>query len=79
MIDIDPLDRLVHGADAIARILNIFKDDGTPDLRRTFYVLENGYVDADKGGRSWTSTPRRLLKPRSTPPKKQTAASVPAK
>ena len=78
MVDIDPQDQPVYGAEAIARILNIFKDDGTPDLRRAFYVLENGYVDADKYGRIWRSTPRRLLAPRSTPPKKQTAASVPA-
>jgi len=62
MSEIDPLDRPVHRAEEIARILNLVKEDGSLDLRRTFYVLEKGYVDADKWGRLWTSTPRRLLK-----------------
>jgi hypothetical protein len=62
--EIDPLDLPVHGAAEIARVLNLIDDDGKPDLRRAFYVLEKGYVDADKWGRIWVSTPRRLLKPR---------------
>ena len=64
---IDPLDIPVHGAAAIARILNLVhtsgKKKGKPNERRAFYLLEGGYVDADKlGKRRWSSTPRRLLK-----------------
>jgi len=62
--EIDPLDLPVYTAAEIALVLNLIDDDGKPDLRRTFYVLEKGYVDADKWGRIWVSTPRRLLKPR---------------
>jgi hypothetical protein len=59
--NIDPLDQAVEGAEAIAHVLGLLRDDGTPNLRRTFYVLEKGYADADKRGRIWASTPRRLL------------------
>ena len=67
MLEIDPLDRLVHGAEAIAEVLSLTDKNGKPDQRRAYYLLEGGYVDADKlGKRRWTSTPRRLLKiPRS--------------
>jgi hypothetical protein len=62
MSNIDDLDRPVQGAKQIARVLDLKDEDGNLDVRRTFYVLEKGYVDADKWGRIWTSTPRRLLK-----------------
>lgn len=58
----DPLDRPVYGAKAIANVLNLLKKNGEPDERRAFYMLEKGYVDANKVGETWTSTPRRLLK-----------------
>jgi hypothetical protein len=48
---LDPLDMPVYGAEAI----------GKPK-RQTFYALENGYIDADKFGRMWRSTPRRLAR-----------------
>jgi hypothetical protein len=57
-----PLDRPVYGARDIARVANIFGEDGEPDERKAFHALERGYIDADKMGRVWTSTPRRILK-----------------
>jgi hypothetical protein len=51
----DDLDLPVYGVEPIAQILNL-------DLRRAYYALEKGYVDADKFGRVWTSTKRRLLR-----------------
>ena len=65
--EIDPLDRPVHGAKAIAEVLNLRhtkgKKKGKPHERRAYYLLENKFIDADKlGKRAWASTPRRLLK-----------------
>jgi hypothetical protein len=57
------LDVPVWGAPAIARILNLVDEHGEPDLRRVYYVLEKGYIDATKIGASWCSTRRRLLQP----------------
>ena len=52
----DPmLDTPVWGAQAIGAVINRSK-------RQTFYVLEQGLIDADKVGNRWCSTPRRLLK-----------------
>jgi hypothetical protein len=63
---IDSLDQPVHGAEAIAEILNLRDQNGNPSVRKAYHVLEQGYVDADKFGRNWVSSPRRLLKiPRS--------------
>lgn len=52
---IDPLDRPVWGAEDIGKIAN-------RGVRQTFYLLETGKIDAAKGGRVWTSTPRRVLR-----------------
>jgi hypothetical protein len=57
------LDTPVWGAPAIARILNLVDEHDEPDLRRTYYVLEKGYIDATKIGAAWCSTRRRLLQP----------------
>jgi hypothetical protein len=57
------LDAPVYGIESIARILNLLDENGAPDSRRAYYVLEKRYVDADKIGRVWTSTRRRLLAP----------------
>jgi hypothetical protein len=60
----DPfLDSPLWGVKAIAEVLNLRDDNGEPDERRAFYILEKGYVDASKAGRAWTSTRRRLLAP----------------
>jgi hypothetical protein len=71
---IDPLDIPVHGAREIARVLNLRKKakgkkkQGEPDERRAYYLLEGGFIDADRmGKRKWWSTPRRLLFPRGKP------------
>jgi hypothetical protein len=62
MFDSD-LDRPVYGAAAIAKILNLLDENGEPDERRAYYVLERGYADASKMGTTWVSTRRRLLRP----------------
>jgi hypothetical protein len=51
---IDDLDRPVWGAEAFGQIIN-------RDVTHVFYMLNNGLLDADKIGRRWVSTPRRLL------------------
>lgn len=66
MGEIDPLDRPVHGALAIADVLNFRDAKGNLKRKTAYYYLEAGLLDADKLGAIWTSTPRRLLKlPRS--------------
>jgi len=64
---IDPLDQPVIGAKAIAAVLNLRTTnpdgDSEPDARKAFFGLQQGYYDADKVGREWRSTPRRLLGP----------------
>jgi hypothetical protein len=54
---VDGLDTPVWGAENFAMVLNC-----TP--RRVNHLLQHGSLDADKFGRLWCSTPRRLLKPR---------------
>jgi len=62
MSDFDEyLDTPGYGARWIADVLNIRDKNGELDEDRTYYILEAGYVDADKMGRIWTSTRRRLL------------------
>jgi hypothetical protein len=54
----DPLlDAPIWGAKNFAPIINRSE-------RQTFYLLERGYLDADKFGTLWCSTRRRLLAPR---------------
>jgi hypothetical protein len=56
----DP-DMPVWGAEAIGKTAGVFAKDGvTVDLRRTYYLLEQKILDADKAGRAWVSTPRRI-------------------
>jgi len=52
-INLDPLDRPIYGATAIGRVMGL-------KPRQAFHALENGYLDADKFGGRWMSTPRRL-------------------
>jgi hypothetical protein len=51
---IDDLDRPVWGAQAIATIID-------KSLTQTHYLLRRGLLDAEKIGKQWASTPRRLL------------------
>jgi hypothetical protein len=46
-------DDLLFGAQAIADELGL-------ELRKTFYLLERGYLPATKYGATWTSTRSRL-------------------
>jgi hypothetical protein len=57
-----PLDRPVYGARNIARVANMFDANGEPNERAAFHALAMGYLDGDKFGRKWISTPRRILK-----------------
>lgn len=49
----DPLDRPIYGAKDIARVAGL-------TLPQAYHALESGYLDADKFGGKWISTPRRL-------------------
>jgi hypothetical protein len=51
----DDLDLPIWGAEAIGRCAGVFADDGSVDLRRTFYLLEKRLLPADKFGRIWAS------------------------
>jgi hypothetical protein len=54
---------ILLGAKAIGREAGIFKDDGTVDLRKTYYGLEQGYIPARKyGRREWQSTKSQIRK-----------------
>lgn len=44
---------ILHGAQAIADYIGV-------DLRRAFYLLQQGYIPAVKTGATWTSTKSRL-------------------
>jgi hypothetical protein len=57
---IDPLDQIIEGA---ADMTIVLYGRHTPELeKRTRYKLERHLVDADKVGRIWISTARRLLR-----------------
>lgn len=64
----DPLDRVIYGAKKIAEAAELFDEDGNPNVRAAFYGLEKGYIDADKYGRRWRSTPRRVRAKPLVPP-----------
>jgi hypothetical protein len=51
-------DRVIMGATAIAREAHLFKDNGEPDDRRAYYLLEQGLLPGQKVGNQWSSTPR---------------------
>jgi hypothetical protein len=53
------LDRPLWGGAAIAIEANLLKD-GSPDIKRAYYLLELGLLPGTKVGKIWTSTPRRL-------------------
>ena len=54
------LDNPLWGAAAIGRAAGLIDRRGNVDLRRVFYQLEHGHLPADKKGRLWVSTPRRI-------------------
>lgn len=61
MLPTEDLDKPIYGVEPIGRIANILKEDGSVDTRAAYYALEKGYIDADKFGRKWRTTPRRVL------------------
>jgi hypothetical protein len=56
------LDTPGYGAPWVAAVLNLRKKNGKLDVNAAYHKLEQGYVDASKIGRIWTSTRRRLLR-----------------
>jgi hypothetical protein len=38
----------------------VVNEDGNVDLRKVFYLLENGLLPATKVGKRWASTKRRI-------------------
>jgi hypothetical protein len=57
---IDPLDVPIWGAKAIALASNLLNENGEPDERRAYYLLQNNHLPATKVNDTWVSTPRRL-------------------
>jgi hypothetical protein len=57
---LDPLDLPLRGAREIGEAAVMFKDDGTVDISRVYYHLENGLLDATKRGGTWETTTRRI-------------------
>jgi hypothetical protein len=72
VIDKDPLDRWVYGAENIGAEADLYVRDKNGeivldengnrkvDVRKAHYALEKGYISAEKFGRLWRSTPRRI-------------------
>ena len=54
------LDCPLWGAGPIGRAAGVFDNDGNVDLRKSFYLLEKGYLPGKKIGRLWTSTRRQI-------------------
>jgi hypothetical protein len=54
------LDLPLWGAEAIGRQANVVNEAGNVDLRKVFYLLENGLLPGTKIGKRWTSTKRRI-------------------
>jgi hypothetical protein len=56
----EDLDRLVWGARRIAEAADLVDGNGKPRVRTAYHLLENGLLPAEKVGKTWVSTPRRL-------------------
>lgn len=59
LLPADP-DASIHTAQQIAIADNLYKPDGTPNVRQALYRCENGYYDVDKIGRLYRSTVNRI-------------------
>jgi hypothetical protein len=57
---IDDLDRPVWGARAIAIAAGLVDGRGKPRVRAAYHLLENKLLPADKVGKTYVSTTRRL-------------------
>ena len=60
-------DRVLWGAYATGEEAQVFRDDGTVDLAKTFRLLELGLLDGSKVGRLWQSTTGRIRAQLCTP------------
>jgi hypothetical protein len=56
----DLLDLPCWGARDIAVAANLVDKRGKPRVRAAYHLLEKGLLPADKVGRTYVSTPRRL-------------------
>jgi hypothetical protein len=56
----DDLDRLIWGAEKIGAAAGLFLPNGSVDLDATYYKLKRGYLPAQKVGRQYVSTSRRI-------------------
>jgi hypothetical protein len=56
----EDLDTPIWGARAIALAAGVVDERGEPDLRRVYYLLEEKLLPANKVGRAYASTLRRL-------------------
>jgi hypothetical protein len=56
----DQLDRPLYGVRPIGRAAHLVDSKGKVDVRKTYYALERGYIDATKFGRRWVTTLRRI-------------------
>jgi hypothetical protein len=56
----DLLDRPIWGARAIAIAAGLVDRRGKPRVRAAYHLLEKKLLPADKVGRTFVSTPRRL-------------------
>lgn len=54
------LDRPIWGARAIVIEAGLFDERGEPDVVRAFYLLEKKLIPANKIGRAYVTTPRRV-------------------
>jgi hypothetical protein len=55
------LDRPVWGARNIAVVVGLIDKRGKPRVRACFHLLQKKLLPADKVGKTYVSTPRRLL------------------
>jgi hypothetical protein len=54
------LDRPLYGAKPIGQAAHLFDEVGNVDMRKTYWALKRGYIDANKFGGTWISTLRRI-------------------
>ena len=59
MLD-EKLDRPIYGGPAIGRAANLLDEDGEVATTKVYRALRLGLIDADKFGREWVTTLRRI-------------------
>jgi hypothetical protein len=51
---------ILWGAKQIGAFMGLFDENGEVDEKRTYWMLERGYIPAGKRGAIWTASRRRL-------------------